>query len=303
MPLPLANILQPLIDFAHAILRFFHDQAGLSWGLSIIALTVVVRLLILPLTFKGVRGMQAMQQLAPEMKEIQERYKDDSQRKNQEMMKLYQDRKVNPLGSCLPILLQIPFFISIFYLLRNPEFRADIRGEESFLFIPNLAEPATGEPVVLAALIVLYVTTQLGASLVSMATADPTQRKLFLALPFVFVLFVINFETGLLVYWITTNIWTVGQQLFVKRFLPPPEPVSAKAAVESKGRRGKAAAGDGKPAGEPARGTKASADADGRPERAARARGRRGVDGDGDGRARKAPPPSPRKKKKSGRRR
>ena len=147
MTMPIANVLQPLIDVAHEILKFWHDTVGLGWGLSIIGLTVVVRLAILPLTFKQVRSMQELQRLQPEMKRIQERYKEDRQRMNQEMMKLYQEHKVNPLGSCLPILLQLPFFIALFYLLRGDEFQNDIKGAESFLFIDNLAEPATGEPL------------------------------------------------------------------------------------------------------------------------------------------------------------
>src|SRR5688572_29545202 len=112
---------------------------------------------------------------------------------NEEMMALYQRHKVNPASACLPIVLQIPFFISLFYLLRSNEFKADIRGEESFLFIPNLAEPATGW--VLAVLVVVYVGTQLAASLVTAIGADRTQRMLVLALPFVFVVFILNFET------------------------------------------------------------------------------------------------------------
>src|SRR5687768_8602690 len=208
MIIPIANVLQPLIDVAHEILKFWHDTVGLSWGGAIIGLTVVVRLAILPLTFKQVRSMQDLQRLQPEMKRIQERYKEDRQRMNQEMMKLYQEHKVNPLGSCLPILLQLPFFIALFYLLRGDEFQNDIRGEESFLFIDNLAEPASG--AVLVTLIVLYVSTQLISGLVSTVTADPTQRRIMLALPFLFVIFIINFETGLIVYWITTNVWTIG---------------------------------------------------------------------------------------------
>jgi YidC/Oxa1 family membrane protein insertase len=221
--IPLANILQPLIDVAEVILRFWHDTVGLGWGLSIVMLTVVVRIAILPLTYKGVRGMQNMQRLAPEMKKLQERYKDDRQRLNEEMMKFYQEHGFNPLSSCLPLLLQIPFFIALFYLLRGDQFKADIRGEESFLIIPNLAEPATG--VVLVILILLYVATQLAASLVTAVSGDRNQRLLILFLPIVFVPILINFEAGLLVYWITTNIWTFGQQLAVKKFLPPPEPL------------------------------------------------------------------------------
>ena len=109
----IANVLQPLIDVCQAILEFWHDLIGGSWGWSIILLTFTVRLAILPLTFKGVKSMQRLQTLQPEIKKIQARYKDDRQRMNQEVMAFYQREKVNPLGSCLPLVLQIPFFISL----------------------------------------------------------------------------------------------------------------------------------------------------------------------------------------------
>ena len=112
-----------------------------SWGLAIILLTFTIRLLILPLTFKSVKSMQKLQVLQPEIKKIQERYKEDRQRMNQEMMAFYSENKVNPLGSCLPILLQIPFFIALFDLLRSDSFEEDIAGEESFFFLSDLAEP------------------------------------------------------------------------------------------------------------------------------------------------------------------
>jgi YidC/Oxa1 family membrane protein insertase len=286
MTVTLANILQPLIDVAESILKFFHDDLGFGWGASIIGLTVVVRLVILPLTFRQVRSMQELQRLQPEMKRIQERYKEDRQRMNQEMMKLYQEHKVNPLGSCLPILLQLPFFISLFYMLRK-DLRLDICGQTAkscdqvdpgsadFLFIPDLTDNATGG--VLVVLIVLYVTTQLISGLVSTATADPTQRRIMLALPFVFVIFIISFESGLIVYWITTNTWTIGQQFLVRRLFPKPEPIAAKPDAGSK----------------PARGKPPSA-----------ASGARAAKAEGDGESRKAPPPGARKKKKrTGRRR
>jgi YidC/Oxa1 family membrane protein insertase len=278
----IANVLQPLIDFNHAILRFWHDSVGLSWGLSIIGLTVVVRTLILPLTFKQVTSMQKLQVLQPEMKKIQERYKDDRQRMNEELMRFYRENKVNPLGSCLPIVLQLPFFISLFYLLRSDDFKTDIRGEESFGFIPNLAEPVTGHPGVLATLVVLYVATQLGASVISaMSITDRTQRTMMLALPFVFVVFVVNFQAGLIVYWITTNIWTIGQQLLVRKLFPKPEPAGA-------GR-----SSDGREQRPPARAKAARASVAANPSGT-----------DNGGRQRPAPPPAPRKKKKrSGRRR
>ena len=238
-----ANIFQPLIDVAEAILRFYHDTVGVGWGLAIVLLTVTVRLAILPLTFKQVRSMQAMQKLQPQMKELQKRYKDDRQRMNQELMKLYQEHQVNPLGSCLPLLLQLPFFLSLFYLQQSEGFRALVRdtggslgvlggggdlagaaavtGGEKFLFIPDLTVPPTGG--VLAALILIYIVTQLGSSTVSaMAMTDKNQKRLMFALPFIFVPFLISFPAGLLVYWITTNTWTIGQQLLIRKVLPPP---------------------------------------------------------------------------------
>src|SRR3954464_1846117 len=242
-----ATFLQPLVDLNDAILKFWHNSVGLSWGAAIIGLTVVVRAAILPLTFRQVRSMQALQRLQPEMKRIQERYKEDKQRQQQEMMKFYQEHGVNPLASCLPLLLQLPFFLSLFYLLRSSTFKEDIAGEEKFLFIPNLAKPLTGHPAALITMIVLYVVTQLISTMVSTMSADPNQRRLMLALPFVFVIFVFRFQAGLLVYWVATNTWTIGQQLFIKRFLPPPEPIPAGATAAGGG--GGGGGGDGKGGG------------------------------------------------------
>src|SRR5688572_14934621 len=240
----IANVLQPLIDACEAVLRFWHDLIGDfdgSWGVSIILLTFTVRIAILPLTFKGVKSMQRLQTLQPEIKKIQERYKDDRQRMNQEIMAFYQREKVNPLGSCMPLLLQIPFFISLFYLLRSDEFQQDITGNAGFLAIDDLAEKVT-DPVLLGVLIVLYVGTQLAASAVTAISADPTQRRIMFALPFVFVIFIVNFEAGLILYWITTNVWTIGQQLLVKKLYPKPEPLDPRDAVpEQKPARGKPA--------------------------------------------------------------
>src|SRR5215212_2395313 len=217
------DILSPLIDACQWILEFWHDLIGGSWGWSIILLTFTVRIAILPLTFKGVKSMQRLQTLQPEIKNIQERYKDDRQRMNQEVMAFYQQEKVNPLGSCLPLLLQVPFFISLFSLLRSHGFRADIASNPGFGPIDNLAQNVS-EPVLLGVLIVLYVGTQLAASAVTAISADPTQRRIMFALPFVFVVFIINFPAGLIVYWITTNVWTVGQQLLVQKLYPKPAP-------------------------------------------------------------------------------
>ena len=304
--LPLANIFQPLIDALESVLLFFHDTVGFGWGFSIIAMTIIVRAALIPLTWKQIRSMQAMQRVAPHIKELQAKYKDDKQRLQQETMKFYQEHKINPFASCLPLLLQMPVFISLFYMLRK-DLRHDICPDinppsvpnpkpcgsseaSQFLFIPDITDKATGG--VLIALIVLYVGSQLLSSVFMTTTTDRNQRLLMMALPFVFVAFVINFPAGLLVYWITTNLWTVGQGLVVRRLAPPVTPATA------------TAGGGGTPV--PA-GARAAA-----PERR-----RRPQDRDDNGRSqaakapaaekaapRAAPPPPPRKKKKrSGRRR
>jgi YidC/Oxa1 family membrane protein insertase len=223
---PVANVLQPLIDVANSVLVFFHDNAGLSWGMSIIALTILTRALLIPLTYKSLKGMRALQALQPQIKEIQAKYKNDRQRMQQEMMRFYQENKVNPFASCIPLLAQLPVFITLFYALRT-ELPDDIGCEAghcgdlaSFLFIPDLTAKATGG--VLIALLVLYVGTQLISGLVMAVTADKSQRMLMFVLPFVFIPFVINFPAGLVVYWITTNVWTIGQQYTIQRLVPAP---------------------------------------------------------------------------------
>ena len=107
-----ANIFQPLIDVFESVLMFFHHSVGVPWGLSIVLLTVCVRALLIPLTVKQFGSMQRLQQLQPELKALQAKYKDDKERQQQEMMSFYRENKVNPLGSCLPLVAQIPVFIS-----------------------------------------------------------------------------------------------------------------------------------------------------------------------------------------------
>src|SRR5215208_7698677 len=123
-----ANILQPLIDVANEVLKFFHDSVGLSWGGAIIALTIVTRTLLIPLTYKQLKGMRALQALQPQIKEIQAKYKNDKQRMQQEMMRFYQENKVNPFASCIPLIAQLPVFITLFYVLQH-DLRFDICGQ------------------------------------------------------------------------------------------------------------------------------------------------------------------------------
>jgi len=252
-----ANIFQPLITVFEAALKFFHNSVGISWGWSIVVLTIVIRAILIPLTVKQFHSMRKLQQVAPEMKKIQAKYKDDKQRQQQEMMKLYQEHGVNPFGSCLPLVAQLPVFISLYYMLRK-SLRGDIcpgiqhafqahyaaihnvslhaaagqttpcgaHGGASFLFINDLTDKATGG--VLIVLIVLYVGSQLVSQLMmSTPQMDKTQRNMMLLLPLFFVIIMIRFPAGVLVYWITTNTWTIFQQYFVRRRLGPVTPIAA----------------------------------------------------------------------------
>jgi YidC/Oxa1 family membrane protein insertase len=255
MLLVTANIFQPLIDVFETVLKFFHNSVGVPWGWSIVLLTVVVRAALLPLTVRQFHSMQKMQQLAPQMKAVQAKYKEDKQRQQQEMMKFYKENDVHPLGSCLPLVAQLPVFISLFYMLRT-SLRVDICPDvqraanhgvlstahtvpcganhgANFLFIPDLTNKATG--AVLVVLIVLYIGTQLASSLMmSSPTMDPTQRKIMLFMPLFFVLFVINFPAGVILYWITTNTWTMGQQYVIRRRIGPTQaPLAAATAAGS----------------------------------------------------------------------
>lgn len=228
MNLPVANILQPLIDVANGVLQFFHDNAGLSWGMSIIALTVVTRALLIPLTYKQLKGMRALQALQPQIKELQEKYKNDKQRMQQEMMRFYKENKVNPFASCIPLLAQLPVFITLFYVLRHelpPDMGCPSAGHcaaygAEFFFIDDLTAKAMGSELII--LLVLYVGTQLISGMVMSLTADKSQRTMMFLLPLVFVPFILNFPAGLILYWITTNIWTIGQQFVIQKVVPVP---------------------------------------------------------------------------------
>lgn len=307
----ISDAFSPLISLLESILVFLHGILGGSWGVSIIALTVLVRAALVPLTLSQFRSMQSMQKLAPQIKGLQAKYKEDKQRLNEEMMKLYRENKVNPFASCLPLLAQLPVFVSLFYMLRT-NLKLDICGPEllrhfgvahagqipakplesiscgqvgahqaaKFLFIPDITHQTAG--AVLVVLLVLYVGSQLGSSVLMSASADPNQRRLMMVLPLLFVVFIFRFPGGLLVYWITTNLWTIGQQYLVRRRVGPP-PASGKE--------------------DPPETPPAPAEGSANPFRLGR-RAEPALVGVGAGPARATPPPPPRKKKKrSGRRR
>jgi YidC/Oxa1 family membrane protein insertase len=219
------GILTPLEDLLTAVLEWFHTTANLPWAWSIVALVVCVRILLVPVTVRQIHSMQNLQMHAPEMKEIQQRWKHDRQRQNEELMKFYRENKINPASSCLPILLQIPIFIALFFVLRDfedeilPQYPA---SSLEFLDLVTITEPTheAWGPL----LLVIYVASQLTSTYFTTASATmpKAQRYLFFALPIIFIPFIVNFPAGLMIYWLTTNLWTTGQGIVTRRMMPKP---------------------------------------------------------------------------------
>jgi YidC/Oxa1 family membrane protein insertase len=225
--IPLA-ILEPIERPLQAVLEWLHSAIGFPWAWAIIVLTLIVRLVLVPLTVKQIRSMQHLQQHAPELKALQQKYKGDRQRMNEEVMKFYRENSINPAASCLPIVVQIPIFISLYYVLRDfekdvfPNYPGSDLGWLSV--VPNITDNITAHWSGWL-LVAIYVASQL-ASIISMPMPDPRQKWIMLALPFIFILVIINatFPVGLLLYWATTNLWTVGQGLVTRRMFPKPPP-------------------------------------------------------------------------------
>jgi YidC/Oxa1 family membrane protein insertase len=216
-------IISQLETVMRHVLDWFHSTLGLSWAWSIVATTVAVRVLLVPLTIRQIHSMQNLQRFAPQMKEIQKKYKQDRQKQNEELMKFYRENSINPAASCLPMLLQLPVFISLYYTLKHFKFTGDL----TFLhFIPDISAGTTAHWGGFV-LLVVYVGSQMASSLFMMTTTDKTQRTLFMLMPLVFVFIIARFPAGLVLYWVTTNLWTVGQGLITRRLVQKtPAPVA-----------------------------------------------------------------------------
>ncbi len=222
------------------VLNFFHSHVGLSWAWAIVATTIVVRIILVPLVIRQLHSMQSLQQHAPEMKRIQQKYKQDKQKQNEELMKFYRENKINPAASCLPMLLQVPVFLALYYTLKHFDTnflcltsatngtsdaataacQAIVHHTDlSFLhFIPSIADGTTahwGGYV----LLVIYVGSQMASGLFMAPTAQKSQRVIFMIMPLVFVFVIAHFPAGLVLYWVTTNLWTVGQGLITRRLV------------------------------------------------------------------------------------
>lgn len=246
----MTTILKPLVQLLHWILMWIHDglaSVGLgeqwTWGLAIIGLTVIVRTLMFPLTWKQYRSTRAMQALQPLIKDLQRKYKDDRQKLQQETMKLYSEHKVNPFASCLPLLIQMPVFFALYYAIRGagylPEAETKALSDAAFLWIPHLGAP---DPYYI--LLIIYVATQMISTELTLTPQTETSQKwLMRGMPIFFVFLLFKFPSGLFVYWVTTNLWTIGQQLIIRRAMPiVPIEATAGAGGGKGGKSGKAAA-------------------------------------------------------------
>src|SRR5918997_3388896 len=210
----LENLFSPLTSILGSGLEFLYSQ-GAPWWLSIAILTVIVRSLLFPLTIKQVKSMRAMQDLKPEMDKIRAKYQDNRQKQQEELMKLYQERQVNPLGGCLPLLVQMPIFIAIFYVIRgfgetHPSFNTggilwfqDLSAMDPYYVLP-----------------VLSAVTMLAASEITSKHVDAQQRWLMRLAPVVITVFLFSFPAGLFMYWIASNLVTLVQNYVIYNYGP-----------------------------------------------------------------------------------
>jgi YidC/Oxa1 family membrane protein insertase len=247
---PVAQVLKGIHN---GLSTFLAPSSGPAWGLSIVLLTIVVRLLLFPLFVKQIKSQRRMQDLAPRIKELQKVHKGDRETLNVEMMKLYKDNNANPISGCLPLILQLPVFFALFSVIREfkPQARARFgltaddlaEGGRAQIFgapisaafnsKPELLQTLNGSQgtvrIVAVIMLVLMGATTFWTQRQMMAratTTDPTQMQvqkvLLYVLPLSFAVFGFSFPIGVLLYWLTTNLWSMGQQAYVIKRMPPP---------------------------------------------------------------------------------
>jgi YidC/Oxa1 family membrane protein insertase len=189
------------------LLQFMHEYIG-NWGWTIVLVTILIKLVLYPLSYKGMVSMNKLKELAPKVKEIQEKYKHDKQKSGAKMMEFYKRENVNPMGGCLPILLQIPVFFSLYRVLLNS---IELKGAEWILWINDLAEmdPYYVLPILMG--ITMYVQQLITPNQMQ----DALQKKLFQFLPVIFTFFFLWFPAGLTLYWFINNLFTISQQYYV----------------------------------------------------------------------------------------
>jgi YidC/Oxa1 family membrane protein insertase len=237
-------ILEPIERPLTALLEWLHTTGGLTWAWAIVATTIIVRTILLPLTVRQIHSMQRLQRHAPEMKAIQQRYKNDRAKQQEELMKFYKENKINPASSCLPILFQIPVFLALFFVLKDFEkevFPQYPGSELGWLWnlVPDITQPLSSDPLSAVVLLILYAASQTASTFFMSTTMDKMQRYLLLALPLIFLFFVINFPAGLMIYWVTTNLWTTGQGLVTRQLRPKPVAPEKRSSRTAPGGNGK----------------------------------------------------------------
>ncbi|MET9423230.1 membrane protein insertase YidC [Streptomyces sp. NPDC006540] len=243
-----------IVQFHSLYGAIFGPDTGWAWGLSIVSLVILIRICLIPLFVKQIKSTRNMQALQPKMKAIQERYKNDRQRQSEEMMKLYKETGTNPLSSCLPILAQSPFFFALYHVLSKIASGDEIgvlnkdlvnSAREAHIFGAPIAAKFMDDPakvealnasltdvrIVTAIMIILmsasqfYTQRQLMQKNVDLTVKTPymqQQKMLMYIFPLIFAVMGINFPVGVLVYWLTTNVWTMGQQMYVINQNPTP---------------------------------------------------------------------------------
>ncbi|MGB3633960.1 MAG: membrane protein insertase YidC [Rubrobacteraceae bacterium] len=206
----LGSLFDPLVTLLGSGLQLFHGW-GAPWWLSIVMLTVVVRTVLFPLTIKQVKNVRQIQELKPELDEIREKYGDNPQKQQSAMMELYTDRKINPLGGCLPLVVQMPIFLGLFYTIKEFENLQSFTSG-GLLWFQDLtaADPFFVLPVI-------FVLTMMASQEISLRNTAPQQRRLMRFLPVVFGSFMAlgNFPAGLFVYWIANNFIALVQNILI----------------------------------------------------------------------------------------
>ncbi|HEY3603767.1 MAG TPA: membrane protein insertase YidC [Sporichthyaceae bacterium] len=274
------KIFEPLYDGVSWIILMFHDgfdNVGMneswSWCLAIVGLVVMIRIALIPLFVKQIRSMRNMQVLQPKIKAIQERYKGDREKTSQELMKLYKEHNTNPLSSCLPVLAQSPFFLALFRVLSHISkgktvgvlSQSDVDSARHATFLgANLADKFIGADTTHVQIVTLLMIVAMSASqfytqrqLMTKNMPAPVpgqpvgqfmqQQKMMMYLfPIMFGVFGINFPVGVLLYWLVSNFWSMGQQLYVIRRMPAIGSPAYDAMMKRKGKKsgGEGEAGD-----------------------------------------------------------
>jgi len=244
----LETIVASILTFFHQVLSLVFDpDSGWAWALSIVGLVVLIRILLIPLFVRQIKSQRNMQLIQPQVKEIQRKFAGDRERTSQELMKLYKETGTNPLSSCLPILAQAPIFFALFQVLQGiaqshskggmstelltSAHNATIFGAPlyaTFTHRGTTANPSATGAVTLTLIILMTATTFLTQRqlIVKNSAADnpmvQQQKILLYVFPFIFAISGINFPVGVLLYWLTTNLWTMGQQFYVIRNSPQP---------------------------------------------------------------------------------